>query len=471
MISNRTKIIATIGPACATPERLQQMVDAGVNVFRINMSHGDADTKREYCRLIHALSSPYGGRPAILADLAGPKIRVQDVPEGFAAREGQTVTITNDPNARAKENCVVVTTGFAFKAVQKGAKILINDGRVQLVVDKKTSPHTLECTTVLGGRIGQRKGVNFPGIELEVPPLTEQDKSDLRLALEEDVDWLALSFVRHPDDWELIQQELAAVGQSVPVMAKIEKWEALQYLTDIIDRFDGVMVARGDLGVEIPAEQVPLVQKRVIHEANHRRKPVLIATQMLESMIDHPLPTRAEVSDIANAVFDSADGLLVTGETAMGQYPVEVVKTLKRVVKETEATIQFGDDSLLLGAGHQTADAISRATCQLAGDLELPFIVTMTHTGSTARMISRYRPEGRIIALTPFEKTCRQLALVWGVSPFIVKSYSSVDDIPALCAEVLKQHKLLTDGDSYVVTGGVPIGVPGTTNYISVHSI
>ena len=304
-----------------------------------------------------------------------------------------------------------------------------------------------------------------------MPSLTEQDVADLTLAIDEGTDWVALSFVRSPHDKEAVDAILKDKGVDLPVMAKIEKWEALEHLDEIINTFDGVMVARGDLGVEIPQEQVPLVQKKIIALANKAGKPVVIATQLLESMVDRPTPTRAEVSDIANAIFDGTDALLVTGETAIGKFPEKVVNVLLRVVLETEQTINF--DKIHQPISHQqhTADAISHATCQIVNDMDIGIILTLTHSGSTARMIARYKPSASIVALTPVEKTYRQLSIIWGVTHNMIDQYSSSDDIPNVSSKFIEKNNLLDRGECYIVTGGVPVGVSGTTNYLFVQKV
>ena len=322
---------------------------------------------------------------------------------------------------------------------------------------------------MVGGNIENGKGVNFPGIGIDMPPLTEQDFIDLSLAIDEGADWIALSFVRSPRDKESVDLILKDKKATIPVIAKIEKWEALENLDKIIDTFDGVMVARGDLGVEIPQEQVPLIQKKIISAANKAGKPVIIATQLLETMIKSPTPTRAEISDIANAIFDGADALLVTGETAIGKFPQKVIEVLNKVIIETERTIDFNNMLQPIGHEHYTADAISHATCQIANDMNIGVILSLTHSGSTARMIARYKPPADIIALTPVEKTYRQLSIIWGVTPKMIKEYSNSDDIPTVSAKFINDNDILVSGDRYVVTGGVPVGVAGTTNYLFVQ--
>jgi pyruvate kinase len=291
------------------------------------------------------------------------------------------------------------------------------------------------------------------------------------LASAEGVDWIALSFVRSANDKAEIDKELKNLKVTIPIIAKIEKWEALQDLESIIDKFDAVMVARGDLGVETPQEQVPLAQKMIIKQANRMGKPVIIATQMLESMVSEPVPTRAEVSDIANSIFDGSDALMVTGETAIGMHPVEVIKVLKKVILETEKTINFDTVRQPIGQNKSIANAISHATCQVAQDLAVECIVTMTHSGSTARMISRYRPNGRVVALTPIRITCRRLAIVWGISPFKIIEYKNTEDIATIVEKELISRSIIESGNKYIITGGVPVGIPGTTNYLSIQRV
>ena len=467
-MKKNTKIIATIGPACNNKETLQAMVDFGVNVFRLNMSHGDTVSKQNLYDLVKSLDVSQGKRPAILTDLAGPKIRITNVSNNFSLSEGQSIIITNEKDIEGDH--ISVTENIGFTKVSKGAKILINDGRIQLEVTKILSKQSLKCNTLIGGKVQLRKGVNFPGITLDVPTLTADDKQDLIMALESGADWIALSFVRSANDLDHVYKIMDAHGKRLPVMAKIEKWEALNNLDAITDSFDGVMVARGDLGVEIPAAQVPIAQRQVIDLAGTMGKPVVIATQLLESMIDSQTPTRAEVSDIANAIFDSVDALLVTGETAIGNFPIDVIKTLDQVIQETEKATNSVRSSLPEEVS-KTADAISHAVCEISRDLDIEVIMTMTQSGSTAKMISRYRPQAKVFALTPFNQVLRQLQLVWGLVPIKVSTYDNVEIIPDLCKAVLKKLKLIKIGDKFVITGGVPMGIAGTTNYLSVQKL
>ncbi len=466
-MENNTKIIATIGPACSNKKTLQSMVDSGLNVFRLNMSHGDKSAKLKMYNLVKSLSHKNGERPCILADLAGPKIRITDVMPNFILDAGQIVTITNEKDA--DDNHICVTKDVGFTNITKGAAILINDGRIRLEVIDAISKNAIKCKTEIGGLVEPGKGVNFPGITLNVPTLTNQDKVDLKIALDEGADWIALSFVRSANDVKEVHAIMDEAGKRLPVMAKIEKWEAIKDVNAIAESFDGIMVARGDLGVEIPAEQVPIAQKQMIGVSRSLGKPIVIATQLLESMIDNLTPTRAEVSDIANAVFDGVDALMVTGETAMGKYPVEVIQILNRVIGESEQGLP-SQQKFLPEMVTKTADAISHAVCEIAIDLNINVVMTMTHSGSTALMIARYRPKTNLLALTPFAHIIRRLQLVWGVVPIKVDKYDNVDEVPDVCKAVLEKIKLIEKGERFIITGGVPMGVAGTTNYLSVQT-
>ncbi len=465
----RTKIIATLGPQCSDQKSAQALVEMGVNCFRINLSHGTAAEKKSYFDLVRSISQSEQERPAILADLAGPKIRISGLNGTMDLKTGEKVIVSNEQNG---PNVIPVSSSVAFQEVNPGAKIMIDDGQIALEVISQVSNHTLECCTEIPGEVKNRKGVNFPGIALNVPCLTEQDLIDLELALSSGADWIALSFTREAKDYHLVRSRMKNMNFNIPVMAKIEKWEAVENLDEIIETFDAVMVARGDLGVELPVERVPLIQKSVIDKASQAGKPVVIATQILDSMTERPVPTRAEVSDIANAILDGADGLMVTGETAMGVYPQEVIKVLSRVIEETEAAIDYEKYYTARGQNLlSTAQAISHAACSVACDLDVNTLVTMTHSGSTARMTARYRPAARIIAMTPFPEICRQLAIVWGVTSFIVHKYENADDIPAAAGNVLEKKGIISKSQKFVITGGVPVGVPGTTNYLSVFRL
>ncbi len=466
MIKNRTKIIATLGPNCSDPEILSSMIDRGVNCFRINLSHGNQENKKSYFDLIKLLEGfSKESRPSILADLAGPKARVRKIDNPIVLEKGQTIVISSGERA---EGVVPISKNLVFKNVEQDSRIMINDGKICLKVINQLSDHSFECETIIAGKIKNKKGVNFLGIELDVPSLTPQDEDDLKLALENGADWVALSFARSNEDYFLVKSKMKALGYDVPVIAKIEKWEAIENLDSIITAFDGVMVARGDLGVEIPLERVPVIQKEIIKKARLFGKPAIIATQMLDSMIKEPVPTRAEVSDIANSIIDGTDALLVTGETAMGDYPEEVISVLSKVIEQTEKSIRYNGKIIDNDKVVSTARAISHAACNMAKDLNLNIIVTMTQSGGTARMVSSYRPSANIYAMTTMIETYRALSIIWGVIPILVDKYNSSDEIPDLAKKKLQDMDIIIFDEKFIITGGVPVNIPGTTNYISV---
>ena len=467
----KTKIIATIGPACDNAETLKAMLDAGVNAFRLNMSHGDDATKKELYSLVQALKLPDGQRPCILTDLSGPKIRITDVLPNFSLDVGKTINITNENDA--DEHHIRVTSGIGFKDVIEGGQILINDGRIKLQVIDLVSTQTLKCETIIGGEIKPNKGVNFPGITLDAPPLTDQDKMDLRIALEMGSDWIALSFVRSAKDLDSVLAIMDEVGVRIPVMAKIEKWEALKNIDDITKAFDAIMVARGDLGVEAPPEDVPGLQKQIIRQARSEGKPVIVATQMLESMVSSPTPTRAEASDVATAVFDGADAVMLSAETAVGEYPVEAVSIMNRIIERVENDENY---HMLVKSEHldgqgTDADAITSAARQIAQYINASAIVTFTSTGSTTIRASKVRPTVPILGLAPELSTSRRLVLVWGVHPVNTPGIKEFKEVVAVAVSVSAAEGFAQKGDHIVITAGVPFGTPGTTNIIRIATV
>ena len=465
-MKTNTKIIATLGPSCNDQKVIDQMINNGANIFRLNMSHGDRDSKIKLYDLLKGFKLKDGERPTILTDLCGPKIRINSKFEALDISKDETVILSSRDYIDGE---IFIIEDISLSNINLKSEILIDDGKIKLLVQKRISNFKLECKVLIGGKIEPSKGVNFPNSTLDLPSLTNQDVEDLELALEKGADLIALSFVRNHKDIIEVKRIMKKNNSFLPVIAKIEKWEALNDIENIIINFDGVMVARGDLGVEIPSAKVPIAQKKIAKLANKHGKPVIIATQMLESMITNQVPTRAEVSDIANSIFDSVDALMVTGETAIGNYPIEVVKTLKEVIRLTEKSLVqekvFNPDEI-----NKTSDAISHAVCQITKDLNINIIMTMTHSGSTARMISKYRPPSNVIALTPFNSIIRQLRLIWGITPIKVDKYDDIDLIPDLCKNVIHTNKLLKRGEKFIITGGVPMGVSGTTNYLSVQT-
>ena len=442
------------------------MIDNGVNCFRVNLSHGTQDEKKSYFDLIKSISdSSNKTRPSILADLAGPKVRVRELKKSFKLSVGQIVTVSSSEDG---DGIIPISKDLIFESYDPGAKIMINDGKISLEIIEQTSNHSFKCKTIVPGKVKSKKGVNFLGVLLNVLSLTPQDEKDLALALENGADWVALSFTRSQNDYDLVKSKINKLGFNTPVMAKIEKWEAVKNLDSIVQAFDGVMVARGDLGVELPLEQVPVIQKSIIKKAKLYGKPVVIATQMLDSMIENLTPTRAEVSDIANSILDGADALMVTGETAMGKHPTDVIDVLSDVIKETEKTLKFYSRTIGKDTVDSIAGAISHAACTIAKDLDLKSIVTMTQSGGTARMVSSFRPSANVYAMTTLKSTFRSLSIIWGVTPVLVNQYNSADEMPVLAKQKLLDMKAINKEEKFIITGGVPVNVPGTTNYISI---
>ena len=466
MTKNRTKIIATVGPSCSDANVLGSMIESGVNCFRVNLSHGTQNEKKSYFDLIKSVAdASKKTRPAILADLAGPKVRIRDIDKSFKLSEGQIVTVSS---AEKGVGIIPISKGLVFKNRDPNAKIMINDGKVCLEIIELLNEFSFKCKTIVPGKIKSKKGVNFLGVTLNVPSLTSQDENDLALALENGADWVALSFTRTAIDYSLVKRKIKEHGFNTPVMAKIEKWEAVKNLDSIVQAFDGVMVARGDLGVELPLEQVPVIQKNIIKKSKLYGKPVVIATQMLDSMIENPVPTRAEVSDIANSILDGADALMVTGETAMGKFPSGVIDVLSDVINETEKTLKYYSRTIGKDTVDSIAGGISHAACTIAKDLDLNSIVTMTQSGGTARMVSSFRPAASVYAMTTLKTTFRELSIIWGVIPILINKYSSADEMPEIAKQKLLEIESINSDERFIITGGVPVNVPGTTNYISI---
>jgi len=464
----KTKTVVTIGPATSRRETMRQLLSAGMDVARINTSHTDQQGITDMVADLRAAAEAEDRILGILLDLAGPKIRVADLPaEGRQLAEGEEFTIGTAGDAEIK-----VRPDVAFQAVEDNARVMLDDGRIELKVVARESSSLLRVQVVYGGHLKSNKGVNLPGVALAVPSLTPRDEENLRLGLAQEVDWVALSFVRSPEDRQAIDKVFHEEGRRVPVMAKIEKPEAVSRLDEIIQVFDGIMVARGDLGVELPLEEVPIIQKQIIRRCNAAGKPVITATQLLDSMVSAPSPTRAEVNDVANAIYDGTDAVMLSSETAVGAYPVKAVETLNAIALTTEqATADAGnkrrEDFKIRGVGA----SISHAACNISREREMPVIVTMTHTGSTARSVSRFRPASRIVALSPFISTCRQLQLSWGVTPLQVDEYATTDEMIARAEQLLLERSFVRPGDCFVLTAGVPIGQPGTTNLLKVQQV
>ncbi len=470
--SRRTKIVCTIGPASGSPAKIKRLIQAGMNVARLNFSHGTRKEHAGYIRTIRDAASQLNVPVAILQDLPGPKIRTGKLKaRAVTITEGDDFTLTTRKVDGDKHRVSVNLPGLS-ENVKPGNIIFLNDGAIKLKVLDKTSTD-VRCRVLVGGILEWEKGINVPGVNLRIPPFMEVDLQDLLFGVEQGVDFAALSFVREPEDILRIRRLLKERGLDIPLIAKIEKWEACRNLDDILAVADGLMVARGDLGVEIPVEKVPLVQKEVIRKCNHVGKPVITATQMLESMVNSPFPTRAEVADIANSIFDGTDAIMLSGETAIGRYPVEAVKVMTKVALEIEAALPYGKIMLDKGADlePQTDDAISYAACHTAHQLGAAAIVAFTMSGSTARRVAKYRPGIPILAATPSPKQKRRLLLSWGVYPYEVPEPATVHELFALGVSLSLKTGIAKRGDLIVITAGIPIGIHGTTNLLKVERV
>lgn len=466
-----TKIVATVGPASRDPEVLGQMIDAGLNVVRLNFSHGDPEDHRQTVQMVRDLAASKGLTIGILQDLQGPKIRVGRFAEGAATLSpGQKFVITMEEVEGTAERVGSTYKGLAGD-VTPGMTLLLDDGNMSLRVDHVRGSE-IQTTVLVGGVLKNNKGINVPEADLTVPALSEKDVQDMEFGASLGVDWVALSFVRSRDDLLLARHYLARFGSRAKLMAKIEKPQAVDRFADILKEVDGVMVARGDLGVEMRPEQVPTIQKRIIRMCREAGKPVITATQMLESMIHLPRPTRAEASDVANAIYDGTDAVMLSAESAAGQYPVESVAMMDRIAREAEASehYQLMQRQLVLDT-EQAQDAIAQAACNIGAKLEAPAIVAFTSTGGAATRISKNRPPVAIVALTPNEVTRNQLALSWGVFPMLSEDPEDTDDMVRIANDELKKSGLADVGDRYVITAGVPFGVRGTTNMLRVEKL
>ena len=459
----RTKIVATIGPATADRRVLQQLVNAGVDVLRINFSHGERETHGDEIALARLVAEESGRVVAVLQDLQGPKIRIGMLAKpAIELREGRRLRLTNE-TISGTVSAVTVSYSRLAKDVTPGDSILLDDGALELRVEA-IAGGDVECIVVRGGTLLPRKGVNLPGVAVRAPALTEKDRKDLRFGLAQGVDMVALSFVRHSKDADVARRIMSQSGRNVPLLAKIERPEALDRLDGILRAFDGVMVARGDLGVELSPEKVPTAQKEIIARANRLGKPVITATQMLESMTHSPQPTRAEASDVANAVLDGTDAVMLSGETAVGEYPVETVQAMDRIVREAETIAVRPDQPLVEGRSTQS-HAVCHAAATLAREVGAGAIAAFTRSGRTAQILSKLRPAVAIVALCERPATARQLALWRGVMPLVAKSARG-DDLVESIARELRAQGVMREGGNVVVVGATPGGPAGRTSFI-----
>ncbi|MCD8145283.1 MAG: pyruvate kinase [Oscillospiraceae bacterium] len=469
----KTKIICTLGPAVDSEEGIRNLIKAGMNCARFNFSHGSHESHLATLQRLRNVRDTMGVPVAAMLDTKGPEIRTRTFANGSVLlKKGQPFTLTTR-EVVGDETIVAVTYKNLHNELAPGNQILIDDGLIGLRVDS-IEGQDLHCTVESGGPLSNHKSINLPGVKIDLPSLTEQDKSDLIFACEQDFDYIAASFIRKASDVQAIRAVLNAHGGSgIRIISKIENQEGVDNLEEIIAVSDGLMVARGDLGVEIPAPQVPILQKRMIKECLRVGKLVITATQMLDSMIRNPRPTRAEVSDVANAVFDGTSCVMLSGETASGKYPTEALKTMVEICIEAEHSIHYWDRfrSTEPGTSPSINDAITHTCCLTARDLEAKAILCASKSGHTARMISRFRPGCPIVALTLSEKVRRQLNLEWGVIPCLTGNVDSTDRLFSLCAENAWKERLVENGDTVVITAGVPIGQSGSTNLIKAQVI
>ncbi|NMA94453.1 MAG: pyruvate kinase [Clostridiales bacterium] len=469
----KTKIVCTLGPASGDPNVLSKLLEMGANVVRLNFSHGDHEEHAARIDLVKEIRKKKELPVAILLDTKGAEIRLGKFKEERVyIGEGQTFILTTKPFT-GDETRAHVSYEDIVDDVREGTHILIDDGLVELVVDRVLDTEVY-CTVLNGGILSDHKGVNIPGIPLNLPNLTEKDKADIIFGIEKDVDYIAASFVQDADDIISIRGFLKEHGgEDIHIIAKIENQLGVDNIDDIIQAADGIMIARGDLGVEIPIENVPLVQKRIIQKCILAGKPVITATQMLDSMMRNPRPTRAEASDVANAIYDGSDAIMLSGETAMGKYPLEAFNTMVKIALQVEDDIDYGasfsDDCM--SDISTTTQAISHASCAVASELGANAIITPTKSGYTAKMVSRYRPGPPIIATTTSSGVCRKLGLVWGVSPILSPNIESTDEMIEKSVKIAKEGGFIKEGDTVIITAGLPVGEGGRTNLIKVHVV
>ena len=471
-MERRTKIVATLGPATSTEEAIRELVRLGMDVTRLNFSHGEHEGHLKNAHFVRAAAESLGRNVAVMQDIQGPKIRLGEVVgETELAEESRVIIAPGDFVGDASR----LSTSYEQIAqdVEPGHRILMDDGLMELKVEGIQDGEVV-CRVVNGGRISSHKGLNFPDSSLSVGGLTDKDLEDLRFGVQElGPDWVAASFVRSGDEVKEIKERIREFGGNIPLISKIEKHEAIEDIEDILQASDGIMVARGDLAVELSAERVPIEQKRIVARCRRLGKPVIVATQMLESMIRNPRPTRAEVSDVANAIFDRADAVMLSGETAVGSYPSQSVEEMDRICQAAEEAINYGRDivaSTDWGRGDRY-DALTHAACELAEDLALDAIITSTQSGLSCIRVARFRPPNRILAVSPEEPTVRMLAMVWGVTAVCGEQRGNIEERYDEAIEAAQEAGLLEKGDRVIITGGSMSTKPGSTNMLKLHTV
>ncbi len=470
----KTKIVATLGPACSTREVIKEMIDAGVNVFRINFSHADYTDVQERIDIIRSLNQEFGYNTSILADLQGPKLRVGVMKEDVVVSKGDKITFTTKEDILGTAEKVYMNYKGFPKDVQAGERILLDDGKLIFEVVKTDKKTEVEAVVVQGGPLKSKKGVNLPNTRVSLPALTEKDIRDALFAIKADVDWIALSFVRTPEDLRDLRDLIAANSDhKIPIIAKIEKPEAVENIDKLVAYCDGLMVARGDLGVEIPAQEVPLIQKKLVHRAKTARIPVIIATQMMETMITSLTPTRAEVNDVANSVMDGADAVMLSGETSVGNYPVQVIEKMTQIIEAVEDSplIQVPQNQPQIKTNRYITKNICYHGATLANDINAKAITTLTNSGYTAFQVSAWRPHAHVLVFTSNKRILTQLNLLWGVHAFFYDKFVStddtIDDINAIC----KERGFVEEGDLLVNLAAMPVTAKGMVNTLRISEI
>lgn len=468
-LTHRTKIVATIGPASSSPDVIRQMIQAGMSVARLNFSHGSYEEHARMVELLRSISKELDNPLTLLQDLQGPKIRVGQLPDGnMTLVAGESVTLVPLAEYTHQPNTIPLDYPHVAEEAEPGTQVLLDDGLLELRVEKVTGNAVL-CQVIEGGVLKSRKGVNFPTLNLRLPSLTEKDKQDLDFGIAQGVDIISLSFVRRPEDILTLKELLAAKGATIPVLAKIEKPQAVANLEAIVNECDAIMVARGDLGVEMSSEKVPLIQKRIIRLCNQKSIPVITATQMLDSMIRNPRPTRAEASDVANAIIDGTDAVMLSGESAIGEYPVEAVKMLARIATDVEPETQFVNYP---PSEIDETHALSEALNIIDKTLDLHCIVALTESGYTAKLAAAERPSVPVVAFTPNIQIYHQLNLVWGVRPILLdQQEDSIEVIIKRMETALVQRNFATSGDKVLIVGGIPANKTRGTNFLKIHTI
>ena len=469
----KVKILATLGPASRSPDMLRKLFKAGADAFRVNMSHGDHSDHEATIKAVRALEKEFARPIAILADLQGPKLRVGTFKDGKAViKHGSHFTLDHDP-APGDETRVCLPHPELFGIMERGQRLLINDGKIRLRV-KEADNDRIFCSAEVGGVISDKKGVNVPDAEVPIPALTDKDRKDLAFAVQHGADWIALSFVQRADDLAEARKLISAAGgKSVALCAKIEKPMAVNRLPEIIDMADGIMVARGDLGVELEPHEVPPLQKKIVNAARREGKPVIVATQMLESMIESPIPTRAEVSDVANAVYDGADAVMLSAESAAGDWPEESVAMMHSIARQVERDELYLERVRFLETPPDatTSDALAHSCMTIADTVSISAITVFTASGSTARRVARERPDTPVLVLTPSLRTARRVALLWGTHAVATKDIGSFEEMIAKGKRMALRHGFGEAGSKQIVLAGVPFGTPGSTNLLHVVTL